>query len=163
MRLNLRLGVLLFALIWAAACFSSPDPLDLHTAETSVDEAEGPFLRLTKTSRNGVRVAFAAGTTAPRIAEIRLKAQHARFVSAVSSEAVTAADKQLVAQPTDYGARFIIFSSANVNTIGSGELFEAVFEPTGDGPVTLEILTDEPIMAPAEAAEGLIVGDPITL
>lgn len=163
MRLNFRRGMLLCTLIGSVNCSSSQEPSSLRASETSAEESGGPSLRMTKTSRSGVRVAFVVGSKPPRMADVRLKARNARYVSASPGNATSAAGKVLNAQPTQDGARFVIFSSANVNTIGSGELFEAVFEPTGDGPVTLEILTDEPIMAPAEAAQGLIVGDPITL
>ncbi len=165
MRLLHTLAMLAMVPFGAASCTSSSsdETSNVSTVQNEVPDDGAPFLRVSKTSPTKVSVGLVAGSEHPRIADVRLKASNARFISAAPSAAITQAGKDLRAQPTSDGARFVIFSSSNVNTIGSGELFEAVFEPTGDGPMTIEILTDDPILAPAEAAEGLIVGDPITL
>lgn len=121
----------------------------------SADEQDGQVVvRASRTSGDSVD---------PRVMEVRVRVTGARFVSAEAAEATQAAGKQLVAQATDYGARFILFSSSNTHTIGAGDLFRARFEPTGDGDVSADILTDAPIMAPEEAAVGLHLGDPVTL
>jgi hypothetical protein len=56
-----------------------------------------------------------------------------------------------------------VFSGSNVNRLSSGVLATYRFEKVGDEPANIEILTEQPIFAPAEANQGLIVSDPLNI
>src|SRR4029079_17938042 len=78
--------------------------------------------------------------------------------------AASAARKQvIVQQKDDRHLRVIVFASDNVNELGDGVLTTLQLDPEDDAPLTLDILTERPLFAPAGANDGLVLGDPVTM
>ncbi len=94
-----------------------------------------------------------ADEPAPRLAEFHFQVGSGlTFVRAEPLDAVVKAGKQLVAQVHPGNVlRLLIFSTANLNTLDSGPLATLVFQRTGTGPTTLDLLDQRPIFAPPEA------------
>jgi hypothetical protein len=101
----------------------------------------------------------------PRVAEVFLRhSSNVKYKGVEKGEALRLAEKQLVVQEVEEGLlRVVILSSENTNTIDTGVLLTAAFEKTNNKAGKLEILTDQPLFAPEEANEGLLVGDPIEI
>ena len=99
----------------------------------------------------------------PRIAEFWLsKSDNLDIKGATTGIATEGSQKQLIIQqPKSNLVRLVILATDNTNPIQSGTLATLKFKKTDDKPARVEILTDKPIFAPAEANEGLVVGDPL--
>jgi hypothetical protein len=100
----------------------------------------------------------------PRVAELRLSlSDNLSFVSAHAGEALQAAGKDLIAQVDNEGViRLVAFAGSNVNEVGSGVLATVKVKRQGSGPSTATLLLDNPLFAPAEANEGLLVNGQVT-
>jgi hypothetical protein len=103
----------------------------------------------------------AAPKRAPRMVEVRLRwSKSASIAGHQPGGAALAASKDVYLQRVaDDEARVIVFAAGNTERIESGVLAELATSGSGQ----LEIVPMAPMMAPAEAEEGLLVGDPVQL
>ncbi len=107
------------------------------------------------------------GREAPRMAEVYLKmSDNLKFVSAQAGSAAQEASKDVIAQARDgQQVRVTIFSSANLNTLSSGQWAALEFEVNGSdaSEATLEIVRRDAMLAPPVSGEGLELGAPLVL
>ena len=107
------------------------------------------------------------GREAPRMAEVYLKmSDNLKFLSAQAGSAAQEASKDVIAQARDgQQVRVTIFSSANLNTLPSGQWATLEFEvSSGDASeATLEIVRRDAMLAPPVTGEGLELGAPLVL
>ncbi len=76
--------------------------------------------------------------------------------------AAVAAEKEVrIAPEGANGVRVTVFSASNLNKIGAGELVSLQLEGGSGGQV--DIVPQPPMLAPAEAEEGLKLGEPLPL
>lgn len=168
MQTTFKRYALLFLVLALSACGSAGEA---SSGEVPVDppevvEAQGNQLLLR--SADGVlNLELVRGTRgeAPRMAEIFVKLSGPiRFSSALRGEALEKAGKQLAAQPREDGTvRLVVFASDNTERIESGVLAKLVVERTAPGEASATIEVRQPILAPREANEGLMTGDPVAL
>ena len=107
------------------------------------------------------------GREAPRMAEVYLKmSDNLKFLSAQAGSAAQEASKDVIAQARDgQQVRVTIFSSANLNTLSSGQWAVLEFEvtPSDASEATLEIVQSDAMLAPPVSGEGLELGAPLVL
>jgi len=107
------------------------------------------------------------GREAPRMAEVYLKmSDNLKFLSAQPGSAAQEASKDVIAQARDgQQVRVTIFSSANLNTLPSGQWATLEFEVSGGdaSEATLEIVRRDAMLAPPVSGEGLELGAPLVL
>jgi hypothetical protein len=107
------------------------------------------------------------GREAPRMAEVYLKmSDNLKFLSAQAGSAAQEAGKDVIAQARDgQQVRVTIFSSANLNTLPSGQWATLEFEVSGGdaSEATLEIVRRDAMLAPPVSGEGLELGVPLVL
>jgi hypothetical protein len=108
------------------------------------------------------RKADAAGA---RVVELIVRFDRGlEYLGAEPGAAAIEADKQVVAQARDdHTVRIVIFSPGNVAPIPAGTLASLRFARTGKGGESVRILTDKPLLAPAEANTNLKVGGAVEL
>ncbi len=99
----------------------------------------------------------------PRIAEMFLEySSNLEYKNADPGNSVLEAKKQLVVQEIEDGKlRVVVLAPDNTNELDTGTLCTLKFNKKGDGKARVAILTEQPIFAPDEANEGLLVGDPV--
>lgn len=107
------------------------------------------------------------GRDAPRMAEVYLKmSDNLKFLGAQPGSAAREASKDVIAQAQDgQQVRVTIFSSANLNTLSSGQWAVLEFEMNGGdaSEATLEIVRRDAMLAPPVSGEGLELGAPLVL
>jgi hypothetical protein len=171
-----RIGVGLVALFSLLGCHDTAKKSENEAAEQGSSEAKAAsnqperqsiWMETVDDSGNpSIQLKYAnPEEVGPRVAEIFLKhSGNLTYKNSVKGDSLTKSDKQLVVQEIEKGMlRVVILSAENTNSIGTGTLLTAMFEKTNDQPGRIEILTEQPLFAPEEANEGLIVGDPVTL
>ena len=101
----------------------------------------------------------------PRVAEIVIeRSDNLELVSAGAGEAAEAAGKQVVVQEQPDGAlRVLMFAPGNVTELGSGAIAQLHLRRTGAAAAKLDLRTDKPLFAPAQANEGLRIGEPLQI
>lgn len=107
--------------------------------------------------------AHAADQPAPRVAEIMI-AYDVTALAWEGSEALAAAelaDKQLVVQDKGGVLRIVLFSAENSARLDSGPLVRLHFKRLGEVPTALSFTAHQPVFAPPEANEGVVLGPPL--
>ncbi len=98
----------------------------------------------------------------PRVAELQLALTGVEFQAATAGDSASRAGKQLVAQPSDGRLRLVLYGTGSLERLDSGTLAQLTLRRTG--PVgRLELLSDDPVFAPSEANDGVLLGAPLTL
>lgn len=112
-----------------------------------------------------VTVNFELGPApAPRVAEVRLAHdEQLTLVDAVPGEGAKAAGKELTVQQPEPNLVRLILLSRDGGSLKSGSLAVLHLRKHGGQPAKIDILTDKPPFAPAEAMQGLSIGDPLQL
>ena len=107
------------------------------------------------------------GREAPRMAEIYLKmSDNLKFVQAQAGSVAQAASKDVIAQAREgQQVRVTIFSSANLNTLSSGQWAVLEFDviPSDISEASVEIVQRDAMLAPPVSGEGLELGAPLVL
>jgi len=116
-------------------------------------------------NRIPVAIDFVLGThsSGPRVAEIKIAhSPNILLLEAEPGKSILNADKEMVAQQQEEGSiRIIIYGTSNLNALETGKLAKLFFEKKDRQPSTLEIVTQNPIFAPEQANQGLLVSDPV--
>lgn len=172
---KLMLAIVLAASsVAAAACDTTVDPGGARSEAEPAARAPGDeeitpddvsALWLSAEAQGGAEVVVSAqfsrgrSMSGPRVAEHLVHlSPNLRFVGADPGAALDAADKELIAQVRGEGeVRLVMLSSTNMNTIETGELYRLKVEKLGTEPALVELVneSDQPLFAPADAAEGL--------
>lgn len=120
--------------------------------------AEDELATATLSIRRGKRASMG-----PRVMDVYLRLSgNLEYVSSEKGRALIDSSKELVVQRKGENMlRLVSYSSTSINELRSGVLAHLVFRKTDDMRAQVEILTDAPIFAPAQANEGLLVGEPI--
>jgi hypothetical protein len=161
--------VLIASIAWIAACDAGSSP---HTG--APPDAPAPFapallLRASDVSADHATIDVVyerpADRAGPRAAEIHLRASpDLHLVASEPLDATRAAGKHLVVQARDDGVlRAIVYSTADLRTLGPGGLVRLRFDRAGAGDAVIELLDRRPVFAPAEADEGLALPPPLRL
>lgn len=110
-----------------------------------------------------VHYARGAASAGARVAEIVIdRSTNLELVESAAGDAATAAGKQVIVQEPDSAhLRILVFSSASTTELSTGEVATLHLRRTSNSTATLDLNTDKPIFAPAQANEGLSVGDPL--
>ena len=139
-------------------------------AQPATDAPQAETLALREGPAAGDRVtvdllyARRDGQVAPRMMELWLEVGPGlAWAGATALDAVEAAGKELVVQPSDGALRVIVFASSNTTTLDSGGLARLAFRPTGAGAATVALVAQLPVFAPASANDGLLLGPPLTI
>ena len=107
------------------------------------------------------------GREAPRMAEVYLKmSDNLKFTQAQAGSAAQEASKDVIAQAREgQQVRVTIFSSANLNTLSSGQWAVLEFEviPGDASEASVEIIQRDAMLAPPVSGEGLELGAPLVL
>jgi len=163
----LRLGPVALALLLLGSAGCDPGPGRDESAATNPD---GVNLLLTSAAGGAepiVRIHFVRDAQRPGPRVIELKLDHSdnlTFVGASAGAALLAAGKQLVAQvPAPGRLRLVALSTGSMDEVMSGDLVELRFRRSGTGTATVDFEGDGPVFAPAEANQGLRLGDPLVL
>ncbi len=150
-------------------CSPGPDAVPV-SAESAPVAVEVPTLSLVASEASvvitvDVHFARPTATLGPRMAELVLHAEGpVTYERGDALAALTAAGKQLVAQPRDGGdVRLAMFATTNTATLDSGPLARITFRRAGPGPVTFRLLPRVPMFAPSESAVGLHLGEAIVV
>jgi hypothetical protein len=103
-------------------------------------------------------------TPAPRVADIRIAHTEALgLASAIAGASATASGKELTTQEPTPGLVRLILLSRDTKELGTGELAQLKFKKGSGDHAKLDILMDKPVFAPAEAMQGLVIGDPLEM
>ena len=150
----------LFALAMSG-CGGSSTEKSSAPAPSAHGQAESPRLELTRDSAGTVLLQYGGGKA--RMAEVRLKWSGTwTLANHEAGEAATAAEKDVRVIPIGSNeARLLVYSAGNTNTIGSGTLAKLTLKGGSGG--SIDIVSSPPMLAPAEAEQGLRIGDPLSL
>jgi hypothetical protein len=100
----------------------------------------------------------------PRVADVMIAHSNSlELASSVPGDGATKAGKELTVQHPKPGVLRLVFLSRDTKEIESGELAQLSFRRSDKAPVKADLLMDKPVFAPAEAMEGLMIGDPVGL
>ncbi len=166
-----------FLMMWSVILFAcseieTGDNLEQNTVRgeatpASLEESDRPQLILDTGDGDGALVKLdfvnAIDKNGPRVAEIFARySSNLKYESVETGKAVSEAQKQLVVQEIEQGKlRIVVLAADNTNELDTGTLCTLKFNKTNDEKARVEILTEQPIFAPDEANEGLLVGDPV--
>lgn len=173
MRLTLASLLLILMLTACATEPGAPEPVrQVEVTGPSADpELRGRtrlWLEMAEVDAEHTRVVvrYQRGDNAvgPRVAELRLRHANLELKTSQAGEATTSAGKELIVQaPEPELARLIVLSQSSVTPLDTGALAVLEFERSANGPASVEILTDRPLLAPEEAATGLLVDGALEL
>jgi hypothetical protein len=112
-----------------------------------------------------LRYAREEGVPGPRAVEAFVyHSEHLELLRSEPGQAATAADKQVIVQPQGEGKlRVIVYASTNLHELDSGELVRLRFARVGQGEAVVDFLSDEVNLAPAQAARGMTLSEPLIL
>jgi hypothetical protein len=103
-------------------------------------------------------------TAAPRVADIRIAHSEALTLKgATAGEGATSVGKELTTQEPVPNVIRLILLSKDTRELKSGVLAQIKLAKTGSGESKLDILMDKPVFAPAEAMQGLVIGEPLKM
>jgi len=101
---------------------------------------------------------------APRVADIRIAhSETLKLESAAAGEGATGAGKELTTQEPAANVVRLILLSKDTRELKSGALAQVTFARAQAGEAKFDILMDNPVFAPAESMQGLLIGDPLKL
>lgn len=105
------------------------------------------------------------GLEGPRAAEIFLQtSDNLRLAQGQSLQAAQEAGKELVVQEPSPGLlRVILYATANLEPIDSGELAALRFQRTGPGRASVDFVSGQVNLAPAQAARGMRLSQELVL
>ena len=101
----------------------------------------------------------------PRVAEIHLRHSPGLELQASrAGSAATLAGKEVVVQPTEDGVlRTVLYSTTSLDRLDSGVIATYRFARTGGGAARIELLPRLPVFAPAEANQGVLLGETLEI
>jgi len=166
-----RLCSLTLSIVAASACSSEAKPSGTTASPTIGQSPAGKdrpkvWLSAVRTAEGAtVSINYEQGAgPAPRIADLRLAYSEGLEVGPVTvgASASTAGKELTVQEPQPNLVRMVLLSR-DTRELKSGELLQLAIKKRGAAAAKLDLLMDKPMFAPAEAMQGLLIGDPIQL
>lgn len=103
-------------------------------------------------------------TPAPRVADIRIAhSETLGLASSIAGASATMSGKELTTQEPTPGLVRLILLSRDTKELGTGELAQLKFKKGPGDHAKVDIVMDKPVFAPAEAMQGLVIGDPLEM